>query len=135
MSSHIISSALLVYHISHQPFAYSHHHLCLCHHCSLCTDLHTHCHSSTLTPLTLNTIPTVPMKNHFPHPPVVTTPARPLDFFLSCFKLGFLHHHYVTKGRWQLGLCLMCSTGNIIFVLAFSIQSHSYHSLCDAVNR
>lgn len=58
------------------------------------------------------TIPTVPVKNQFPHPPVLTTPARSLALFFSFFLLGFFHHLCVSKGRWHLRLCLIHSRGN-----------------------
>lgn len=125
VSSRSISSALLtsyviyiVYHICPSPIPTI---ICACFHAGL----HIHCHSSTSTPLTLNAIPTVLVKNQFLHTPVTTTSNRlSSSFFLTFFQLSYSYHHYVNKGRWQLGLSLT----QLIFVLAFSIHSHSvYH--------
>lgn len=81
----IVSLLPCSYYISHQPSSYSLNHLRLPHHSSLRTGLHIRSPSSILTPPTLNTIPTVPVKNHFPHPQVTTTPARPLAIFFIFF--------------------------------------------------
>lgn len=94
-----------LYYRSQQPFSFSHGHLCLSDHSSLCIVSHS--------PSLQYTIPTVQVKNQFPHPPVLTTPARPLALSFSFFLLSFFHHLYVSKGRWQLQLCLIHSRGNI----------------------
>lgn len=54
-----------LYYRSQQPFSFSHGHLCLSDHSSLCIFSHS--------PSLQYTIPTVQVKNQFPHPPVLTT--------------------------------------------------------------
>lgn len=114
VSSHSISSALLTSYV-----------ICIIYH--ICPSLipiiiyacfyaglHIHCHSSTPTLLTLNAIPAVPVKNQFLHTWVTTTSNRLSSFFfLSFFQLSTSYHHYVSKGRWQIGLSLTQGAGSI----------------------